>query len=57
MNVDSINDPSNKLNLYINQSIIGTNKSIFDPLIKVYLLLCRSIKNKSKLIYFIFSSN
>ena len=46
MNVDSINDPSNKLNSYMNQSIIGMNKSIFDPLIKVYKLFCQTILNK-----------
>ena len=37
MNVDSINNPENKLNKYINDSLKILNYSFADPFIKVYL--------------------
>ena len=32
MNVDSINDPKNKLNYYISESLKTVNKLLMDPL-------------------------
>ena len=37
MNVDSVNDPTNKLNLNITESIKGANKFIIDPFFRVIL--------------------
>ena len=35
MNVDSINDPNNKLNYYVYESLKGLNHLIMDPLVLV----------------------
>ena len=43
MNVDSINDPTNKLNFYIYESLKGLDMLLLDPLIQVNYF------NKSKL--------
>ena len=36
MNVDSINEPDNKLNSYIFESLKGVNKVLTDPFLKVF---------------------
>ena len=38
MNVDSINDPDNKLNKYVYESLKGFYRTTFDPFIYVILL-------------------
>ena len=35
MNVDSINDPNNHLNFYINEGLKGVTKIITNPFLKV----------------------
>jgi hypothetical protein len=41
MNTDSINDPSNDLNVNLNQSFVGFNKILANPFFRVIMNIKR----------------
>lgn len=56
MNTDTINDPRNKLNYYVNESFKGLNQLINDPLILVNFTTIRNHIFKLIQIFYLSSS-